>query len=99
MNLPSYFSRVNESHPMPDHDKTALAEIAEHNRVLAENQFVHRENKMLRAQVLNLMAKLVVVNNFVPRVTIDLASTFPLTLEETPAGLWARRLITHHMGS
>lgn len=77
----------------------ALAELDEHNRVLAENQFLHRENKMLRAEVLNLMGKLDVVENFVPRVVIDLASTFPLTLEETPAGLWARRLITHHMGS
>lgn len=84
---------------MDGSDKTALAEITEHNRVLAENQFVHRENKMLRAQVLNLMGKLEVTDNFVPRVTIDLASTFPLTLEDTPAGLWARRIITHHMGS
>ena len=77
----------------------ALAELDEHNRVLVENQFVHRENKMLRAQILNLMGKLEVFDNFVPQVTIDPASTHTLTLEETPAGLWVRRLVTNHMGS
>lgn len=58
-----------------------------------------KENKLLRAQVLNLLGKLDCHDNFVPRMTLDLASPLAMEIDETHAGCWVRRKITHHMGS
>jgi hypothetical protein len=58
-----------------------------------------KENKLLRAQVANMLGKLDSFDNFVPRMALDLCSTMALDIEETPAGCWVRRRITGHMGS
>jgi hypothetical protein len=57
------------------------------------------ENKLLRAQILNMLGKLDCQANFVPQITIDLASTLALEVEPTPAGCWVRRRTTENMGS
>jgi hypothetical protein len=58
-----------------------------------------RENRALRAHVLNLLGKLETTANFIPRITLDLASVHKLEYEETNAGSWIRRMVTHQMGS
>lgn len=80
-------------------DATALAEINEHNRVLAENLVLSHKVKTLTAHCLNMLAKLDVVENCVPRLILDLASTMTLETECNEKGSTIRRKITHHMGS
>lgn len=80
-------------------DQTALAEINEHNRVLAENLVLQHKVKTLTAHCLNMLGKLDVVENTVPRIILDLASTMTLDTECTDRGSTIRRKITHHMGS
>ncbi len=84
---------------MTDHDKTALAEITEHNRVLAENVEFRKENQDLKAHCLNLMGKLEVIENVIPQPLLDLASTHAIELVRTEERSTVRRFITHHMGS
>jgi len=55
------------------------------------------ENAVLRAQVMNLMGKLQVVENFIPQITLDLSSLRKLTVEATDGGIVARLRVTHHM--
>jgi hypothetical protein len=65
----------------------------------ADQSDLAKENATLRAHLLNVLGKLEVTENFIPRVTMDLASQHGLELEDTNAGSWARRKITHHCGS
>lgn len=63
----------------------------------SENEIrLEQENFGLRAQVMNLMGKLEVRENFVPRVIVDLASMRKLEVESNEAGCLARIKITHH---
>jgi hypothetical protein len=80
-------------------DQQALAEITEHNRVLAENMTLRRDNNDLKAHCLNMLGKLEKLENTIPQVTLDLASTFPLDLARTDSGSKISRKLTHHMGS
>jgi len=77
----------------------ALAELDEHNRVLAENVALRRDKADLKAQCLNLMGKLEVIENEIPQVILDLASTHTLLIERDEKGSRIRRFVTHHMGS
>lgn len=49
-----------------------------------------RENAGLRAQVMNLMGKLDVRENFVPRIIVDLASQLKLQVTADENGCLAR---------
>ncbi len=84
---------------MSDHDKTALAELTEYNRVLLENGILRRKNQDLTAHCLNMMGKLEVVENEIPQPLLDLASTHTLEIDRTEQRSKISRLITHHMGS
>lgn len=80
-------------------DTTALAELHEHNRILAENAAFRRQNQDLKAHCLNLLGKLDAVENEIPQVILDLASTHTLEIVRNDKGSRIRRFITHHMGS
>ena len=54
-----------------------------------------RENAGLRAQVLNLMGKLEVRENFVPRVIVDLASCRKLEVTADDNGCYAKIKMSH----
>lgn len=84
---------------MSNETAQALAELEEHNRVLAENAAYRRQNQDLKAHCLNLMGKLEVVENVIPQPILDLASTHALLMERNDRGSTIRRFITHHMGS
>jgi len=77
----------------------ALAELDEHNRVLAENAAYRRQNQDLKAHCLNLLGKLEVIENEIPQVILDLASTHTLEIQRNDKGSRIRRFVTHHMGS
>jgi len=55
------------------------------------------ENAVLRAQVMNLMGKLEVAENFIPQIALDLSSLRKLTVQATDGGIVARISMTHHM--
>jgi len=80
-------------------DIIALTEIAEFNRVLAENVKLRHENNDLKAHCLNMLGKLDAVENPIPQPILDLASTLTLEIERNDRVSTIRRKITHHCGS
>ena len=59
---------------------TATAEQSDHKKELAQHA----------GQLLNVMGKFGVTENFVPRMSMDLSTLKHLEFEETNAGTWVR---------